>query len=77
MCCSTTSGGSATESGQKSGLTASIYLLSAVRVVLCMMPQNQWLSAASPLSWGIYRNIPFALLGLLDYRAVLPQREGA
>ena len=49
----------------KSGLTASIYLLSAVRVVLCMMPQNQWLSAESPLSWGIYRNIPFALLGLL------------
>ena len=44
----------------KSGLTASIYLLSAVRVVLCMMPQNQWLSATSPLSWGIYRNIPFA-----------------
>ena len=34
-------------------------------VFLCMMPQNQWLSAASPLSWGIYRNIPFALLGLL------------
>ena len=30
-----------------------------------MMPQNQWLSAESPLSWGIYRNIPFALLGLL------------
>ena len=24
-----------------------------------------WLSASSPLSWGIYRNIPFALLGLL------------
>ena len=34
-------------------------------VLLCMMPQNQWLSAASPLSWGIYRNIPFAILGLL------------
>ena len=30
-----------------------------------MMPQNQWLSAEAPLSWGIYRNIPFALLGLL------------
>ncbi len=28
-------------------------------------PQNQWLSAEAPLSWGIYRNIPFALLGLL------------
>lgn len=29
------------------------------------MPQNAWTSASAPLSWGIYRNIPFALLGLL------------
>ena len=50
--------------GQKS-LTAAVYGLAAVRVILCMMPQNQWLSAESPLSWGIYRNIPFALMGLL------------
>ena len=49
----------------KSGLTAAVYALSAVRIGLCMMPQNQWLSASSPLAWGIYRNIPFALLGLL------------
>ena len=45
-------------------LTAAVYALAAVRVVLCMMPQNQWLSANAPLSWGIYRNIPFALMGL-------------
>ena len=49
----------------KSGLTAAVYALSAVRIGLCMMPQNQWLSASSPLAWGIYRNIPFAMLGLL------------
>ena len=47
------------------GLTAAVYILAAVRIALCMMPQNQWLSASAPLSWGIYRNIPFALLGLL------------
>ena len=29
------------------------------------VPQNGWLGATAPLSWGIYRNIPFALLGLL------------
>ncbi len=46
-------------------VTAAVYLLSAVRIALCLFPQNAWLSAASPLSWGIYRNIPFALLGLL------------
>ena len=50
--------------GQKV-LTAAVYALAAVRVALCMMPQNQWLSAESPLAWGIYRNIPFALMGLL------------
>ena len=49
----------------KGGVTAAVYGLAAVRIALCMMPQNQWLSAESPLSWGIYRNIPFALLGLL------------
>ena len=49
----------------QSGLTAAVYLLAGLRVLLCMMPQNQWLSADAPLSWGIYRNIPFALLGLV------------
>ena len=47
------------------GLTAAVWLLAVCRVVLCFFPQNRWLSAAPPLSWGIYRNIPFALLGLL------------
>ena len=42
-----------------------MYALSAVRIVLCMMPQNQWLTNHTPLTWGILRNIPFALLGLL------------
>lgn len=50
--------------GQRA-LTASVYFLAGMRIALCMMPQNQWLSAEAPLSWGIYRNIPFALLGLL------------
>lgn len=48
-----------------SGLTAGVYFLAILRIVLCMMPQNQWLSANPPLSWGIWRNIPFALLGLV------------
>ena len=45
--------------------TVAIYGLAGIRILLCMMPQNAWLSASAPLSWGIYRNIPFALLGLL------------
>ena len=50
-------------------------------VALCMMPQNQWLSAEAPLSWGIWRNIPFALLGivviLLFYRSAKEKQDKA
>lgn len=49
----------------KNNITYSVYGLAALRIILCMMPQNRWLSANAPLSWGIYRNIPFAILGLL------------
>ena len=49
----------------RSGLTAAVWVLAAVRVALCLMPQNAWTSADAPLSWGIYRNIPFAILGAL------------
>lgn len=47
------------------GITAAVYALAAIRIALCFFPQNRWLHADAPLSWGIYRNIPFALLGLL------------
>ena len=49
----------------KAGLTLCFYLLAAVRIILCLFPQNAWTSAEAPLSWGIYRNIPFALIGVL------------
>ena len=43
----------------KNILTAAVYFLAALRIVLCLMPQNQWTSANAPLQWGIYRNLPF------------------
>lgn len=49
----------------KSWITALIWSFSVARVFLCLMPQNKWTSADAPLSWGIYRNIPFAMLGIL------------
>lgn len=62
-------------------LTAAVYLLAGLRVVLCLMPQNQWFSASAPLSWGIYRNIPFALLGILIivlfYRSARERKDQA
>ena len=66
--------------GQR-GITAAVYLLSASRIAISLLPQNQWLSASSPLSWGIYRNIPFALLGLLIivlfYKSAKEQKDQA
>ena len=47
------------------GLSACVCLLAAVRIVLCLFPQNEWTSADAPVSWGIYRNIPFVLFGVL------------
>ena len=41
----------------KRGLTAAVYVLAAARVVLCMMPQNRWLTIV--LSFGFY--IPVVL----------------
>ena len=51
-------------SGQ-TGTTAAVWVLDLVRIALCLMPQNAWTSANPPLSWGIYRNIPFTILGVL------------
>lgn len=49
----------------KQAITISVYMLAIVRIVLCLMPQNAWTSATPPLSWGIYRNLPFAAMGIL------------
>lgn len=46
-------------------LTISVYALAVLRIILCLFPQNGWTSANAPLSWGIYRNIPFAIMGIL------------
>lgn len=50
--------------GQKN-LTIAVWVLALVRIGLCLFPQNDWFSITEPLSWGIYRNIPFAILGAI------------
>lgn len=62
-------------------LTVTILGLAFIRILLCLMPQNQWLSSDAPLSWGIYRNIPFAIIGLiiiiLFFRSTRKQQDHA
>jgi len=49
----------------KKALTISVYALAVIRASLCLFPQNEWLSTDSPVIWGIYRNIPFTILGII------------
>ena len=50
--------------GEKAALWAT-WALAAVRLLLCLMPQNRWTAPDAPLSWGIIRNIPFAVMGAM------------
>lgn len=49
----------------KNIITFAVYFLGLLRIVLCLFPQNAWTRLDAPLSWGIYRNIPFTILGIL------------
>lgn len=51
-------------SGEKP-LLGTIWALSICRVALCCFPQNGWTSAEPSLLWGILRNIPFAIIGII------------
>ena len=50
--------------GRKS-LSVFIWSLTAARIILCLFPQNDWLSYDQPLLFGILRNIPFAIMGVV------------
>lgn len=42
-----------------------IYGLAALRIILVLLPQNNWGSADGNYMFGIYRNIPFLIMGIL------------
>ena len=51
-------------------------LLAAVRIGLCLFPQNAWTQTDAPVSWGIYRNIPFVILGILTVAVWMKPSRG-
>ena len=63
----------------KKELTMIVWILALLRIVLCLMPQNAWMRTEAPLSWGIYRNIPFTILGVvivvLFYRSAKAEQD--
>lgn len=50
---------------ERNSLTKVMWALSILRIVLCLLPQNQWLLYRQPLVFGILRNIPFAIMGIM------------
>ena len=48
---------------EKSRTAPVLYGLAALRIALCLFPQNGWLQNSSDMTWGILRNVPFVILG--------------
>ena len=64
------------ESGKEQGkVTICIWILAAVRVILCLFPQNGWLQNSSDVLWGIIRNVPFVILGAVICHLFFQTRE--
>ncbi|NMA80036.1 MAG: hypothetical protein GX967_05265 [Clostridiales bacterium] len=42
-----------------------IFILVAIRIIMCIMPQNKWLEKDADNLWGIWRNVPFLAIGLI------------
>lgn len=51
-------------------------LLTLVRIGLCMFPQNNWVEGSDCL-WGIYRNIPFLIMGIIMVVLYFMKRKDA
>lgn len=46
-------------------ITILIYIISLTRIVICLLPGNNWIKEDSSIKWSLYRNIPFFILGAI------------
>lgn len=53
----------------------SIWILAIMRIILCMLPQNNWITNDSSVIIGIIRNIPFTIMGLIIIVLYYQKRE--
>ncbi|MBR2684247.1 MAG: hypothetical protein IKE22_13400 [Atopobiaceae bacterium] len=56
--------GSASMYAGQGMVRALLLILAAVRIILCLFPQNRWLTDGDAV-WGIRRNIPFVAMGII------------
>jgi hypothetical protein len=40
-----------------------IFILAALRIVLCLAPGNNWFTGEGSMLWGVIRNLPFIVIG--------------
>lgn len=50
---------------KKKGYKIAIWFLAITRIILCLIPENNWSTNNSEEIWTIIRNIPFLMLGLI------------
>lgn len=42
-----------------------LLVLAAIRIILCLFPQNNWFHKEGNAKWGIIRNAPFVVIGII------------
>jgi hypothetical protein len=52
-----------------------VYILAFLRVLLCLLPQNHWLSGEANYKWSLIRNAPFTVLGILVAAAFIQRAQ--
>ncbi len=55
----------ATSMPEKTNVFWVLIMLAVIRIVLCLFPQNQWFTKGKDTNWGLYRNIPFVIMGII------------
>jgi len=53
------------EASEDKSLTVTVYVLAALRFILCLFPGNGWLTGDGSVLWAILRNAPFVALGVI------------
>ena len=51
--------------GEHKPLLPAVYAMAGIRIVLCLLPQNRWLTNDGDVLWAVLRNAPFIILGML------------
>lgn len=59
--------------GPQKGLRLVMGCLALARILLSLMPQNNWADLAGSYTWGIYRNIPFVMMGAIIVWLILKE----